>query len=325
MVTSDTTEPLRIGHLPTFYHTSHLLMANGGPTVPIPTEWTLFNTGPAMMAAFGEDRLDVGYIGLPPAMVGMSAGTPAVCIAGGHVEGTVFVGGPGATTLADRDGDLDATLQQFHGGRLGTPDRGSIHDVLLRHALDEAGLADAVQVENVAQADMIVERMAEGDLDGGAGTPALAVAADRYADADIVVPPDAIWPNNPSYGIVARSGAVTDRRDSCEAFLRAHEDATRLIRNEPRRAAALAAGVVHHVPDDFVLETYELAPKHCGALPPAYVEATMDFLPVLIRMGYLEGRLERPAVFDRTLLDTVHPESDHYADGIDLSPPRTSE
>lgn len=320
MATSNTPEPLDIGHLPTFYHTSHLLMADDGPDISVPADWTLFNTGPAMMDAFASGRLDIGYIGLPPAMVGIGRGTPAVCIAGGHVEGTVFVGRTEAASIDDRDGDLAATLEEFRDGRIGTPDRGSIHDVLLRHALEEAGLAGAVDVVNVAQADMIVEQMAQGELDGGVGTPALAVAADRYLDAEVVVPSDAIWPNNPSYGIVARSGALENRRDDIEAFLGAHEDATRLIREQPRQAAHLAADIVYHVSDDFVLETYQLAPKHCGALPSAYVEATEAFVPVMVEMGYLERPLDRDEVFDRTLVRAVHPEPDHYGDGLDLGP-----
>ena len=53
--------------------------------------WTLFGTGPSMMKAFENGELDIGYMGLPPAIVGIDRGVPIKCVAGGHVEGTIAV------------------------------------------------------------------------------------------------------------------------------------------------------------------------------------------------------------------------------------------
>ena len=55
-------------------------------------EWSLMGTGPAIMQAFGRGELDLAYIGLPPAIIAMEQGAPVVCVAGGHVEGTVMAG-----------------------------------------------------------------------------------------------------------------------------------------------------------------------------------------------------------------------------------------
>ena len=55
-------------------------------------KWSLFPTGPAMMKAFESKEIDLGYIGLPPVMIGISKGIKIKCVAGGHVEGTVMVG-----------------------------------------------------------------------------------------------------------------------------------------------------------------------------------------------------------------------------------------
>lgn len=43
--------------------------------------WTLFGTGPAMVKAFKEEKLDIGYIGLPPAIIGIAQNVPIICIA----------------------------------------------------------------------------------------------------------------------------------------------------------------------------------------------------------------------------------------------------
>lgn len=85
---------IRIGHLSTFYHTAILLMANSDTDsrVGAEIEWKLMGTGPAIMKAFGRGELDMAYIGLPPAIIGIDQGIKVTCVAGGHVEGTVMAG-----------------------------------------------------------------------------------------------------------------------------------------------------------------------------------------------------------------------------------------
>ena len=77
---------LNIGYLSTMYHTSHIIKNEEWVEqyLDIKPEWKLFPTGPAMVEAFAATHIDIGYIGLPPAMIGMEKGIPIQCIAGGH-------------------------------------------------------------------------------------------------------------------------------------------------------------------------------------------------------------------------------------------------
>ncbi len=80
---------IKIGYLTTLYHTSFILRASGRmDELDIKASWKLFPNGPAMVEAFEKEELDLGYIGLPPAMIGIARGLK---IAGGHVEGTVLI------------------------------------------------------------------------------------------------------------------------------------------------------------------------------------------------------------------------------------------
>src|SRR5574340_558499 len=132
---------IRIGHLSTFYHTAILLMARQGleKTLGAEADWRLFGTGPAIMQAFSRGELDLAYIGLPPAIIGMDQGIEVRCVAGGHMEGTVMCG-------KDRwkghpeEKDLGVILAQFRGMTVGVPGKGSIHDVILRDCLVRHGL-----------------------------------------------------------------------------------------------------------------------------------------------------------------------------------------
>lgn len=305
-------DQFRIGHLSTFYHTSLLLMSPEWAGTPVAADWQLFPTGPAMMEAFMDGRLDVGYIGLPPAMIGMAQGVPIRCIAGGHMEGTVVIGSPKAKSLRDARGSLSATLAQFQGGAVGTPTGGSIHDVILRDLLGREGLAEEVEVKNYVWADFLPDALANGDIVAAAGTPALAVAGKRWVGSKLLIPPPHLWPHNPSYGIVARREVIEGTPTRLEAFLRAHEEATALIRTQPDVAAAITARLVFIVDEGFVLDTYRISPKYCAALPTSFIEATMDFVPILRELGYLNRALTEEEIFDMRFLPRIHPGAPHY-------------
>ena len=89
---------MRIGYLTTLYHTSNILRGSGQlKELGIEASWKLFPNGPAMMEAFEKEEIDLGYIGLPPAMIWIGRGLKIKCVAGGHVEETVLIGGDKAS------------------------------------------------------------------------------------------------------------------------------------------------------------------------------------------------------------------------------------
>jgi NitT/TauT family transport system substrate-binding protein len=304
---------LRIGHLTTAYHTAFILMGSGVVTekLGIDVEWKLFPTGPAMVKAFAAGELDVGYIGLPPAMMGITQGLPLKCVAGGHVEGTVIIGPTSAQPLAEM-GSLEETLQQFAGKTIGTPTRGSIHDVMLRQLLRKYKLENEVEVHNFEWADLILDAIEKDIVQGGCGTPPLAVLGHQYVQTQIIVPPSAIWPYSPSYGIVTTEDVLETSRPLIEDFIRIHEDASNLIRLEPETAADFAAKAIGLVQRDFLLEVYRVSPRYCASLPPEYIESTMKFVPVLKKLNYILGDVTAKQVFLLDLLESVHPDPPHY-------------
>jgi NitT/TauT family transport system substrate-binding protein len=88
--------------------------------INVPARWKLFPTGPEMIKAFSKNELDFGYIGLPPAMIGIDKGLPIKCVAGGHMEGTVLTAKKGFKTMKEL-GSIKTTLSQFKDGAIGTP------------------------------------------------------------------------------------------------------------------------------------------------------------------------------------------------------------
>ncbi len=302
---------LRVGYLSTLYHTSHLLrqLRRVEKDLEIGCRWLLFGTGPEMVDAFERQEIDIGYIGLPPALIGMARGVSLVCVGGGHVEGTIMVAGPSFLSLEESDG-VHSFLSQFRNRRVGIPAAGSIHDVIFRALLEEHSIVD-VDIANTPWADLIPYAFRKGEIDAAVGTPPLALLCKRECGTRTVMPPESLWAFNPSYGIVVRR-ELLGQEVLIEGFLRLHEEACNLIRESPERAAQFTVSALPGLDEDFVREVYEISPKYCASLPEPYLESTFEFLPVLKQLGYLRD-LPRPGeIFESAFVERVHPEPHHY-------------
>lgn len=304
---------IRVGHLSTFYHTAILLLAENRveDTIGTGVDWNLYGTGPAIISAFENNDLDLAYIGLPPAIIGIDRGIPIKCIAGGHMEGTVLIGQKGYRGLAEL-GTLKHVMAQFKGKAIGVPAKGSIHDVIVAECLERFHLNDAVRVINFPWADMIVDEMKTGRVSAAAGTPALAVALQRFIGGSTLCPPSSLWADNPSYGIIADSSFLERERDAVSRFIELHEEASRFLRDEPRNAARIIADYVGIVDSGFVYDTLTVSPKYCAALGTAYISATIGFVKTLKRLGYIHREVTESEIFDTSIIRGLHPGQDHY-------------
>jgi NitT/TauT family transport system substrate-binding protein len=312
---ADIPPPVRIGHLSTMYHTAFLL--RGSDLLEkhgLQATWSLYPSGPDIINAMQQGKIDLGYIGLPPVIIGIDRGLSLACIAGGHIEGTVMIAGAGTRTLAECSG-MPEFLRQFAGKTIGTPPKGSIHDVIMSELLREHGMSD-IAVKNYPWADYLPDALRDGEIAAAAGTPALAVTAARYGDAKLVVPPSRLWPFNPSYGIIVMR-PMLGKTDLLTRFLTAHEEACGMIRHDPRTSARIVAATTGMVDEEFVLATYRVSPKYCAALPPEYVASTMKFVGVLHALGYISREVREEEIFNRSLIECVHPGPHHYDAGMD--------
>jgi NitT/TauT family transport system substrate-binding protein len=304
-----------IGYLSTAYHTSFILIGTDWikKKMKIKADWRLFPTGPEMIKAFVKGELDIGYIGLPPAMIGIDKGLAIKCIAGGHMEGTVFTAKKKYKTFREL-GSVKKVLQQFKGKTIGTPTKGSIHDVIIRNLLEKSGLQQDITVTNFSWADQILEAMEDNEVEGGVGTPPLSVLASKLLGAKVMLPPHLMWANNPSYGIIATLDMTENSSYMLERFLLLHEEACNLIRTQPQQAAEIAAHTLGTVDRNFVLEVYAVSPKYCASLSREYVDSTLAFVPFLQKTGYIRNTLGRDDIFYTKFIEKVHMEKPHYDD-----------
>jgi NitT/TauT family transport system substrate-binding protein len=299
---------MKIGYLSTIYHTSFILKSGSYIYEQMDdTEWILFPTGPEMMNAFENGSIDLGYIGLPPVMIGIERGMNIKCVGGGHIEGTVMVTNNSYSSYHDFK-DIQSVLNQFIGKTIGTPTRGSIHDVILRSILKDMDIT----IKNYNWADFIPDAILDQEIVAGVGTPSLATVASKQLNSKIVIPPEKLWPYNPSYGIVVQEDMISDNGEFILSFLKAHENASNLIRNIPETAAIIAAHEMGVVDKEFVMETYSVSPRYCAKIHNEYIESTMAFIPVLKELGYMNHDLKVDEIFNLEFIEKTHPEDAHY-------------
>jgi NitT/TauT family transport system substrate-binding protein len=299
-----------IGYLSTLYHTSHILKRPGWLEASgIDADWRLFGTGPAMVEAFVAGSITLGYIGLPPAMIGIDREVPLRCIAGGHIEGTVMIARAGVPSCQDERA-VKAVLEKFRGKKIGSPARGSIHDVIIRSLIKKYDIAGA-EVINFPWADLIPAAIDEGEIDGAVGTPQLAVVAERYYGQQIIIAPRCLWQFNPSYGIVVHEKMLHEKQ-LLQDFLHLHEQACNVMREQPKQTAQFVAEGSRAVDADFITKTYAISPRYCSALPDEYITSTLAFVPELIALGYLKQALTKEQIFDLSCIQNVHLDPHHY-------------
>ena len=299
---------MHIGYLSTLYHTSFILK-NTSPNYlkDYELKWSLFATGPAMMEAFTRGDIDMGYIGLPPVMIGIEKGLKIKCVAGGHIEGTVLIGSDSYQTFNEL-GNIKSVLSQFEGENIGTPTRGCIHDIIIRKLTRNFD----IKIKNYSWADFIPEALEDGEIAAGVGTPSLATAASKQYNHQIIIPPYKLWPYNPSYGIVAKEELIEEKPDFLLNFLKAHEDACNLIGNHREKAAEITQKEIEVVNRKFIIDTYQISPRYCASLPEAYINSTLKFIPVLQNLEYLEESLNKEDIFETNFIENIHPEPPHY-------------
>jgi NitT/TauT family transport system substrate-binding protein len=300
---------LRIGHLSTLYHTSILIMAHEELRGALKAElqWRLYGTGPAIVEGFMKEEINMAYIGLPPAIVGIAKGIRIKCIAGGHIEGTVIA------SSADKKGfpevnSLKEILVQFR--RVGVPGRGSIHDLILKDMVSRFN--SSAEVVNLPWADEVLEAFVRREVDAVCGTPALAEAVVEFADGKVLCPPELLWPHNPSYGILVKEELIQQCRELLREFLVVHERASEMLRTRKTEVSRLIAEYIGVVDEDFVYNTLNISPKYCASLTEEYIACSMRMAKRLRSLGYIQREVSVDEVFNRSLIEEVHPESPHY-------------
>jgi len=242
-------ERLEIGYMPILPVSQLFVALEEGwlEEAAIEPDLVEFQNGPAMVQALLAGQLDVAYFGIGPAMVARGRGADIRVVASNIVEqisivalgdlAPYFENGPAKTAFA-RFAD-----EQGRKPVISTFPRGSVPETVLQFWLRRQLEIDPDQIEIVFQgAAQVQQSLLTGAVDGAAILePVVTIVTERLPEARVVAAGSELFPDQPGAVLAVREGLIARAPETVTALVAAHDRATRLLRNDPSRAARSVA------------------------------------------------------------------------------------
>lgn len=207
--------------------------------------WSQLMNTAAIREAMLADELDIGFMGIPPFLIGYDK----------QMEWTIFRGlsrAPvGLAVRTDRATSLDEIAAT---GRIALPQPGSIQHILLTMYLErETGSVAAMDTSLVtlSHPDGQVALLSETDVVAHFTSPPYLFEELADPRVDLLVDGEAAFGGPFTFIVGVVSGAFTDQ-DALDAVNRGIDDAVKLIEEDPERAGEILAGVYGMDPETVI-------------------------------------------------------------------------
>jgi NitT/TauT family transport system substrate-binding protein len=279
----------------------------------IAAEWRTYLAGAQQMQAFAIGQWEIGYVGVPPLITGVSQGMKARAIAVGQSQGSNVVARKdrGFKTLQELGGDHVKAWQQFKGRTIGLPPKASIQDAITRTALSEARMTDKdVDLRNYDAVPSLPDLLAQGQIDAFVGWPPFDVVATSKGSGSIVIPGDQFglgeWRDYPMNCLVASEKLIQEYPDVVQDCVYVHTQVNQFLMAYPEEAAKMIAAVLK-MDEKSALEGYQLTPNYCPDLTEGTIRSCMRFVKTLADAKYLQRAPSESELFDTRFIRNVWP------------------
>ena len=323
--TAQDSDPLRIGYIPILVNEQHFVISEQGWYDELAefgvssVEQTRFSSGPPMVQAFAAGELDVGFVGINPALVMASRGVPIKVVSGNVVEGLavivsdefadIYEETPGAEALAAYE------EQQGRKLRFATLPQGSTPDTVLKLWLTQLGLTeDAVDIVPLG-VEQVQTALATGEVDGSLiMEPVITLAQEQAWGYRPIVQGGEILANQPGAVFVVTDALIEDSPEVVEKLVELHLRAT-FFANENKDAAAEAASAV--IGEEIL--SFEIAriavdspALRLTANPYNILESTQAYNEFQVELGVFDEPVAQDDLFDLSFYDAVIAEFPEY-------------
>lgn len=308
--------PARIGYIPVIGASQIFVADKEGLTkaAGLDVKFITFESGPAMIQALASGTLDVYVAGVAPLAVARSKGVDVKVVAATAVDEMTTVVGAKLAPFFNKDVPPAQALKAFRAAtgkaaRLATQPPGSVPHTTLLHWLNEVAKADKADFEIITMGiDATQQAVLAGAVEGATlREPAVTVSMLRDPTLKLVATGSQMFPNQPGT-VVAVSGAFAAKNpDAVQKLVEGVATATRIIQNEPARAAgpieaALGKGIV----DRATIERALASPaSKFGTDPRAIIDSFKAMQAYQVKIGALEKETPLDGLFDASYYEKI--------------------
>ena len=283
---------IRIGYLPSD-HDAALFVADARgyfEKEDLTIDLIKYNNGNELMKAMESDEIDVGYVGVAPALYSIGNGGNSIIISSAQNEGS------GLVVSADSQITSAADLA---GKNIAIPGEGSIQELLLSYYLNENGISNKdLKIKNV-KAPKMNEALANGEIAGAMTFQPYVTIAESNGNTLLASSSD-ILPNHPCCVVVASDNFIKDHEEDAEKVVSIHKKATKFINDNIKKGKT--SKVVEFLPSDIV-QDQELEVTSLESFPftsgmsSNFKSNVMTFQQLEAAMGAIKNPLSQDQIF----------------------------
>lgn len=293
LITPEDSDVIKVGYLPTD-HSAALLVAkhnklyeNNGLNV----QTVQISTGSNIVDAVASGDLDIGYVGITPAMQGISKGVPIKVVGAVNLDGSGIVVQPNSTITSPAD---------LKGKKIASPGVSSIQQVLLLYELQKYNITPkdvniiSINVFNIPAS--LAARKVDAYI---SYQPFVSMAPYRNI-GEVLIYSDDIIKDHPCCVIIAREDFIEDHPDKLDKFLKIHENTTEYINNHPNQTANILDQEL-----TTNLDVEHLSLQHIifvSSVDKSFQDKVLQLVQIENQMGYLNKSLTANDIFNTQFL-----------------------
>jgi NitT/TauT family transport system substrate-binding protein len=274
-------------------------------------ELTRFSNGPAIVQAIASGKMDTMCFGIGPAMVTRGKGIKLKVIGAGIVEQIAVIAQGDLVGYFDKYPTSAAALEAFAKDKGRKPKiasfpKGSVPDTVTRHwILRSMGMSlDDVELIGMG-ASQVQQALLSRSVDAaGILEPILTIVESKLADAKVVVRANEMMPGQPGSTIAARENIIAEHRDALVKYMELHIKATKLLIDEPEKAAPHVADFVSKglVKVDTIQKSLESPSSNFRANPADILEQTA-YMADFQKSEKIKSKVSTDGLFDLTIYE----------------------
>ena len=190
-----------------------------------------FDAGPAEMDALAANQIDMGYVGVAPAMLAAARKIPLSIVSGVNLEGSGLVTGMDINSVAE-----------LKSKKIATPAPGSIQYVMFGMLLagNNLGYNDIELFPGTVKPPDMPQSLQTGRINGYFVWEPFVAKSVVGGYGKVLVESKDIWPGHPCCVIVTGGDFVRSHESTVASVIRAHRRAIDFIEANPAEAKAIA-------------------------------------------------------------------------------------